>query len=501
MQKNDITHKRNDAGRGGTRRWGLAAGATLLAAAALAAWRPSASAPPTEWKRTLAHSAPAPTHVMRVPIQVTFTGAKAMPPRMPVVPTQVKVTEPPFTLTASLSRAVPEGHPVVLALALHNSGTDRLIIDGSAFEQSSFGIRITNGAGRAVARTTLGDRVLTPPMVVFANATVILDPGQTLPYRFNLARLFDLSRAGDYVVRVSRSLRPQVLGRVPGRTPQRPVVLALPPLNVRMVYNADAVSGPTTFTPPPGRQPFLYMVSQYEPGIGRYRVGTDGSVSFASDPAAPAPGAPAPAPALGSGPGALFATPNGRFLYVGKSSDNTVSQFRVGADGVLLPLSPPTFHPPKPLGGLLMDPKGRFLYDLPGARYTIGADGRLIATAMTPSDVGANDREHTIVPGKTVMDSTGTFLYSCNGLTYGYRLGPEGRVTALPTPTSGAAGPSGGRDNVIALSPSGKFAFVGVSQENATSGFDLVVPMRVAHDGTLTPIPGGARKPQAPPLP
>lgn len=456
---------------------------------------------------------PAPMQV--VPKQVQDMPIRATPMREPNVPPQpdkliqAEVTSPPFTLTARMERSVPEGQPAVLALALHNNGTKRLMIGGSAFEQSSFHLTVTDGAGRAVPRTAVGERVLTPPTVVFANATVIIGPGQTLQYRFNLARLFDLSRAGDYAVSAGRTLAPWPFAPAPPKrgTPAPPEMTSLTvgPLKFGMLENSDAASGMTARVPPPGHQTFLYMASQYNLGVSRYRVGADGSVSLAFDPSAPGSGAPTPAPALGAGPDALVATPDGRYLYAGNAGDNTVSQFRIGDDGVLSPLSPPKVPAQKFPGHLFMDPHGRFLYALSNwgnTLYAVGPDGRLAVTALMPTDVWAKDRDHNVVPADVgVIDPTGTFLYACNGLTCVYRLAPDGRVTALPAPASAAFGPNGGRENVIALSPSGKFAFVGVSRQNGSAFFDLVVPMRVAQDGTLTPIAGAAKTPQTPSYP
>lgn len=435
----------------------------------------------------------------------TFTALVALLPLLSLSAFAAPVV-PPVTLTAGLDRPVySEGQPVVLALALHNGGTKRLLIGFTAFEPSSFQITVADGAGRAVPRTAFGDRVLTPPMAALANAAVLLNPDQTLRYRFNLARMFDLSRVGDYSVSVSRVVS-ESSGLPPlGGMPPPETTLTAGLLKFRMAEDTAAASGPTALMPPPGHRTFLYMASQYSPGVSRYRVGGDGSVSFALEPYAPSPGAPTPAPALGAGPDALVATPDGRYLYAGNAGDNTVSQFRIGGDGVLSPLSPPKVPAQKFPGHLFMDPHGRFLYALSNwgnSLYAVGPDGRLAVTALMPTDVWAKDRDQNVVPSDVgVIDPTGTFLYACNGPTCVYRLAPDGRVTALPAPASGVFGPNGGRENVIALSPSGKFAFVGVSRQNGSAFFDLVVPMRVAQDGTLTPIAGAAKTPQAPPLP
>ena len=412
--------------------------------------------------------------------------------------TQTQVTAPPFTLTATLTRTVPESRPVVLALALRNNSAVERMIGGSAFEASSFRIAVTDGAGHLVPRTAVGERSLTSPMAVFANATVMIGPGQTLHYHYNLARLFDLSRAGNYSVRVARTLQVRTAASwpfsVPAPTPGRPAPpqeadLSLGPLPVRMVDDPAGISGPTALTPRPGGQTFLYVVSPYAPGIGRYRVGDDGSVSHAFAPPGPVPSIPPQGATYGAGPGTPVAAPDGRFLY-SANGDHTLSQFRVGDNGVLSPLSPPSVPASPGPGTLVMDPRGRFLYALPGGTFAVGADGRLTSIGA-PASVSPP-------PGATAIDSTGAHLYVCNGLTYGYRIDGSGGLKALPTPATSASGTDTGRDNVLALSPSGRFAYVGVSTEAGSAFFDLVVPMRIASDGTLTAIPGAARVPQTP---
>ena len=419
------------------------------------------------------------------------------------------VPPPSVTLTAHLEWPVySEGQPLVLALTLHNDAAKNLFT-ASAFEASAFQITVINKVGEPVSRTAVGDRVLTPPTAVSANSISAFSPGQTLSYRFNLARLFDLSRAGVYIVTVSRRFIPWVLPRPVVDTPPQGIVLSAGPLKFRMVEDVTADSGPTVLTPAPSRQTFLYMASEYNPGVSRYRVGGDGSVSFAFDPKfdprMPASGAPSLPPTLNAGPDAIVCTPNGRFLYTGNAGDNTVSQYRIGDDGLLSPLSPSKVPAQELPGHLLMDPKGRFLYALHNRGntwYTIGPDGRLTVKRLIPGSAWSSDPNHTVAPADVAtINSTGTFLYVCNGLTYIYRLAPNGNVTALPAQAAGLPDPTMGRANAISLSPDGKFAFVGVSRENGSAFFDLIMPMRAAQNGTLTPLPGLAQTPQTPTYP
>ncbi len=436
--------------------------------------------------------AAAPRIALPVYLPKPAIGTPQMPPANPQ---QVKTTVSPFTLTATLDRNVAEGQPAVLDLSLHNGGVQSLIIDGSAFEQASFQFTITDAAGQPVPRTADGNRVLTPPMAVSANATVIISPGQTIPYQFNLARLFDLSHAGDYAVHVTRTLRPQVWSSQ-GIQNQPLVTLTVPPLKVRMVETADAASGPIDATPPRGAT-YLYLTTPYSPGVSRYRVAEDGSISFSLDPGAP-PGVSPPNPpsvqTYGMAPGAPIATPDGRFVYWG-NNNGTISQFRVGDDGVLVPLVPATVPVSKGPGALLMDPRGHFLYDLDGLAYPIGPNGRLNTAASV-----ANSLIPASALGSWGVTPNGSLLYICNGLTYGYRFSGDGRMVPLPVPTAAAAGGQMGRDNAIAFMPSGQIAFIGTSTQGGTAYFDRVTAMRVAADGSMTPLPGSSVQ-TAPPSP
>ncbi len=407
---------------------------------------------------------------------------------------------PSTTLDASMEQPVcQEGQPAVLALALHNSGTERYIIDGSAFEESSFQIAVTDSAGKAVPRTAVGERVLTSPMATDANSTVALSPGQTILYRFNLARLFDLSRSETYTINVSRRLRPQVWPlTVPSAVEPLPQVFTLTahPLTVRMTEDATSFSGSTAYAPSPSRQPFLYMTGPGRNGVGRYRVGEDGSVSFAFPPAYTAPMPPAK-----EGFHSIITTPDGRFLYVSNNGDHTVSQFRIGDDGVLLPLFPPTVpahsFPSYPTP-LLMDPRGHYLYDLSGTLYAIGADGRLTVTASVSNDPPPKNsgppslgHDYNVTASENaVMNTAGTFLYTSLGLTRGYRLAPDGALTALSPPIGLPSEQNRSNDMALALVPSGKFAYVGTSTTLSNAFFDQIVTMRVAPDGTLSALPG-----------
>lgn len=421
-----------------------------------------------------------------------FAACAPSPPPLVQASPQSVVSAGSLTLTASIHSRVPEGQPAELMVTVYNRGPKELIIGGSAFEASSFDFTMTDENGHAIPRTAQGNYSLTPP-ISCANATVMIKPDQTLRYRFNLARLFDLSRPGTYAVSIQRVFAPDPF---PVSAPNK-MSLTAGPLKFRMGETALGLSEPVVYVPPPARQTFLYMASEYSPGITRYRVGIDGSVSgtLGSTPTAPALTSPL---TPGLGPDSLAAALNGQFLYAENRSARTLSSYKIGDDGVLSPL-PSLASPVPPLtplipGPLLMDPKGRFLYAVGGegyALYSLGHDGRLTVTAQSRAP-----------SGNAVLNATGSLLYACAGGTTGYRLDRIGRVVAVLTTehaldrklTNGLA--LGERDTAVALAPSGRFAFVlaarwnGPPEDPTARAEDVVMPMRIDDAGTLVPLPG-----------
>jgi len=300
--------------------------------------------------------------------------------------------------------------------------------------------------------------------------------------------LFDMSRTGEYDVTVSRTLVPQLFLQQPraGETQPGRVDLTAGPLMVHMTEDRLLTSRPTPVTIPSSHGAFLYLSNdaspRNQPGdvVYRYRIESSGR----------------PVPILGppvfggKATHAVATTPDGRFLYATNAGDATVSQFRIGDNGKLSSLNPPTVSCGQYARFLLMDPHGRFVYALgypSNTLYSIDRDGQLSLTAAMPSESWAKDPGHTVVPCDAgVIDPTGSFLYACNGKTFCYHLRPAGQVMDV-IPVKYA---DDGRDVAIALSPSGRFAFVGNSRRNSTSTFDRVAPMRVNADGTLSPLPG-----------
>jgi 6-phosphogluconolactonase (cycloisomerase 2 family) len=154
---------------------------------------------------------------------------------------------------------------------------------------------------------------------------------------------------------------------------------------------------------------------------------------------------------------------------------NTISQYTIGTDGALTAVggTPPTTGT-FPVG-VTVDPTGRYAYvtnlgnadgSTPGAstisQYTIGVDGTL--TPMTPASF-ATGTAGTAGAGTAAwsltVDPTGSYAYVVNRSNSGsfisqYAIGPTGALSPLGAPTVAAAG----RPHFITIDPTGTYAYV-----------------------------------------
>jgi 6-phosphogluconolactonase len=202
---------------------------------------------------------------------------------------------------------------------------------------------------------------------------------------------------------------------------------------------------------------------QAEPGaVLQYQVTADGPVAL--NP---------PSVAAGAYPQSLGYDAGGQHLYVANTADGTISQFAVGIQGLLTPLSPATVSMTgTPLGAtyLTVHPSGCYLYVVRNVaayalslaygatptnimQYAINADGTL--RPLSPPSVK--------VPGGL---STAALTFSPNGL-YAYlpaiggaiqqfTVGTDGKLTPMQPPTAMVPeNPTG-----LTVAPSGNVAYV-----------------------------------------
>jgi len=204
----------------------------------------------------------------------------------------------------------------------------------------------------------------------------------------------------------------------------------------------------------------------------------------------------------------LYIDPTGKFAYIPVhnlgstlTSNETLNQYAVNADGSLSPLSVPTISTHFLSGWaihIVFDPLGKFAYvtgtinnstdplTLSNIRdvietYAVGSNGSLslISTTMEPhgthvSDIAVNPITNTVYTVRLNQTPYGTTTVNA------YSIGSKGALAAIGSPLTFNASGRG-----IAIDPAGKFAYI---IADITSSDSLVYEYTVASNGALTPM-------------
>jgi 6-phosphogluconolactonase (cycloisomerase 2 family) len=202
-------------------------------------------------------------------------------------------------------------------------------------------------------------------------------------------------------------------------------------------------------------------VNQSMPGsVYQYGISADGSL---------APMAVASVPA-GAGPTAVAADPDGRYVYVVNRGDATVSQYAIGTEGGLSPLSPATVGIEGAVAGLTVfvgatvDPSGRFLYVVgrgqdPAATASIAQFSIASTGALAPLNPAVFIAP-AFADGPLVIEPTGSYAYVVANLpgaqVMQLSIGSNGTLKALSPASVAATAHATG----ISIAPSGQAAYV-----------------------------------------
>lgn len=205
-----------------------------------------------------------------------------------------------------------------------------------------------------------------------------------------------------------------------------------------------------------------------------------------------------------------------RFAYVTNLRDNNVSQYTIGPDGRLAPISPPTVGAGPLPTSVTVDPFSRFAYvsnanssdcfflcfhqGHPGRQESLGpggcGPGSVSAYAIDPAS-GAL----TQIPGSpfttrnavgaawVTVDPSGIHLYTANEKSdniSAFRI--DQKTGALMDDVPGSPFAAGKEPNALAIDPSGRYLYV----TNECSGD--VVGYTINENGALSRIPGFFRQ-------
>lgn len=224
--------------------------------------------------------------------------------------------------------------------------------------------------------------------------------------------------------------------------------------------------------------------------VYQFTINADGSLTALSMASVPA----------GSDPTSVVSDPSGHHVYVTNLGDATISQYAVGQDGGLTPLSPAvvSISGPFPFAAgysATIDPKDHFLYvvltprDPPVptaaiaaiAQYAIGTDGKL--TPLSTPYVQVNAAAH----GYLAIDASGQHAYLAGSTGAGgdqvfqFSVGTDGALSPLTPASVAAAGTTIG----VLVAPNGQTAYV-LSTCIDTECNGQVAQYTVGADGELT---------------
>ena len=250
---------------------------------------------------------------------------------------------------------------------------------------------------------------------------------------------------------------------------------------------AQSPSGASTPAPVTGSTlGFAYVVNANGGGPGtvsQYAIGADGALTPLSVPKV----------STGGNNAQLIAVdPTAPYAYVSNVSSNTVAQFSIDpATGALAPLSPATISMGPGPGiyypwSIVVHPSGKWAYVSLMQRgkvnqYAIGADGTL--SPMDPPSVPAGNYPNTVA-----LDPSGKHAYVADGrenVVYQYTVDQASGALAPMTPATVPAGGSSGQENAwfVKVDPTGRFAYV-------TNYFNGTVSQYTINQasGALTPM-------------
>jgi 6-phosphogluconolactonase (cycloisomerase 2 family) len=204
--------------------------------------------------------------------------------------------------------------------------------------------------------------------------------------------------------------------------------------------------------------------------------------------------------ATGNYPNGVTIDPADKHAYVANLKDSTVSQFSIGTDGTLIPLTPATVSTlptstgtPNP-SAIAIDPTGKYAYvtnfgdDLPAppagastiTQYTVNADGTLSLNSAATAVTGSGPNAITFV-----VTSSGEYAYVVDvgdGTVSQYSISSTGVLTALsPATVTSGTGVATTKPFGVAVNPAGTYLYVANAGENTISQFSISQT-----NGTLT---------------
>jgi 6-phosphogluconolactonase (cycloisomerase 2 family) len=270
-----------------------------------------------------------------------------------------------------------------------------------------------------------------------------------------------------------------------------------------MIGSMGALSALTPATVAAGASPFsvsaepsgefVYVANYNANTVSQYAIGAGGVLSPVGTGAV----------MTGSHPNGVTIDPANKHAYVANFGDNTVSQYSIDTTGALTPMSTPTVPTGSFPASIVISPNGKYAYVAdfacsgPGcaaaqgtvSQYTVGTDGAL--TPMSPAAV--NTGSATSQPNSLIVDPTSAYLYVANAgdnTVSQFNIGASGALTLAGAPVA----TGGTYPFSVTVDPTGKYVYVANtgSVPNTPVVAGTISQFSIGALGVLTPIAPGS---------
>jgi 6-phosphogluconolactonase (cycloisomerase 2 family) len=197
---------------------------------------------------------------------------------------------------------------------------------------------------------------------------------------------------------------------------------------------------------------YAYASNQSDNTVSEYTIGAGGVLSLIGTQAS------------GAEPNAIAVVPSGRYLYAANWIDNTLSEYTIGSDGTLTAIG--TVATGVNPASIIVDPTSSYVYvaNLGGnsvSEYAIGSGGTLTSIGTITAGNG---------PACIAIDPTGHYVYTANQNSNDvteFAVGAGGTLTSAGTVTAG------GLPQSVAVDPTGRYAYVANYNDGTVSEYSI----------------------------
>jgi trimeric autotransporter adhesin len=213
-----------------------------------------------------------------------------------------------------------------------------------------------------------------------------------------------------------------------------------------------AVTAPVATLTATAAPEYAYASNQSDNTVSEYAIGAGGVLTSLGTQA------------TGAEPNAIAVAPSGLYLYVANWIDATLSEYSIGSDGTLTAIG--TVATGINPASLIVDPTSSYVYvaNLGGnsvSEYAIGAGGTLTTVGTIAAGNG---------PACIAIDPTGHYVYTANQNSNDvseFAIGPGGTLSSAGTVAAG------GLPQSVAIDPTGRYAYVANYNDNTVSQYTI----------------------------